>query len=200
MNYLAHLLLASHSDAAMLGAFLGDFVKGRDYQAFDPEIRRDILVHRRVDSFTDNHPVVREAREKFAPSRRRFAGIALDVLFDHVLAREWQQHGEGALDQFTRRVYRMFEHHAALMPASARDVASRMAQQDWLGAYAQREGLERALAGIGRRLSRHGERLAACAQDLRKYDAELVAGFHRLFPELRRQVVDFRLEADLADD
>lgn len=50
MNYLAHLLLASHSDAAMLGAFLGDFVKGRDYLAFDPEIRRDILVHRRSTS------------------------------------------------------------------------------------------------------------------------------------------------------
>ena len=200
MNDLAHLLLASHSDAAMLGAFLGDFVKGRDYLAFAPEIRRDILVHRRVDSFTDNHPVVREAREKFAPSRRRFAGIALDVFFDHVLAREWQRYGEGTLDQFTGRVYRMFEHHAALMPASARDIASRMAQQDWLGAYAQREGLERALAGIGRRLSRHGEHLAACAQDLREHDTALVTGFHRLFPELRRQVDDFRREVGAADD
>lgn len=196
MNYLAHLLLAGPGDPALLGAFLGDFVKGRDLSGFPPEIRREILVHRHVDSRTDQHPAVQAAKAYFEPTRRRFAGIALDVFYDHVLAQHWPQYGHGPLDAFTARVYRVFEQNAALMPDTARNVAGRMARQDWLGAYARREGLERALAGIGRRLSRHGERLAACAIDLQQHQAPLAAGFHQLFPQLRVEVDALRRHLD----
>lgn len=186
MNYLAHLLLASHSEDAMVGAFLGDFVKGSDATAFAEPIAREIAVHRRVDAFTDAHHIVREARQCFDPSRRRFSGIALDVFYDHVLASQWQHYHDEPLHGFSTRCYRVLQSRAQELPERARLTASRMSRHDWLGAYAGFDGVEGALAGIGRRLSRNGELLAACADDLREHYEPLAEGFHVLFPELRR--------------
>ena len=184
MNYLAHLLLARHSDEAMVGAFLGDFVKGSAVSGFDPAIGIEILVHRRIDSVTDHHPVVVAARACFSQAHRRFSGIALDVFYDHVLARHWNRHSEESLAAFSQRAYRALARHAACLPAPARHVAERMAAQDWLGAYADFDGVDAALAGIGRRLSRGGDVLAACAQDLRTHYRGLADGLAPLLRDL----------------
>lgn len=185
MNYLAHALLASHSDDAMLGAFLGDFVKGSDAANFADAIATEIAVHRRIDTFTDAHAIVLDAKRRFDPSRRRFAGIALDVFYDHVLARDWNRYHPESLGDFSARFYRALERNSRQLPERARSIAERMSRRDWLGAYARFEGAESALHGIGTRLSRNGEQLAACAADLREHYDVLAEGFHALFPQLQ---------------
>ena len=93
MNYLAHLYLAGPEPEARLGALLGDFVFGQaalaDWGALE---RREIVIHRRVDRYTDEHPQVVAARRLFAHGRQRYAGIALDVYYDHCLARDWARY------------------------------------------------------------------------------------------------------------
>jgi acyl carrier protein phosphodiesterase len=191
VNFLAHFLLADRGDPALVGAFLGDFAKG-PVTGFASDVATEILVHRRIDSSCDAHPVMRAARECFAPERRRFADIAMDVFHDHVLARDWPHHASEPLPVFTARVYRALHEHADLLPESARRVAARMAQQDWLGAYANFDGARAALAGIGRRLSRGGDRLEACAIDLQRHYARLSEGFAPLFADLRQIAEDTR--------
>ena len=74
----------------MLGALLGDFAFGRQgLERFGREAHREILLHRRIDRHTDTHPEVLALRACFADGTRRFAGIALDVYVDHLLARDW---------------------------------------------------------------------------------------------------------------
>jgi len=191
VNYLAHFLLAAHSDRALVGAFLGDFVKGA-VAGFDPDIALEIQIHRRIDAACDAHPVMIAARERFAPERRRFAGIALDVFHDHALARDWPQYSDLALARFAERAYRALDKHAAILPPNARLTAERMAAQDWLTAYAQFRGARRALAGIARRLSRGGERLEACVIDLERHYDALSAGFAPLFADLAQVASDAR--------
>lgn len=191
MNFLAHLLLADQGELALVGAFLGDFVKG-PVIGFSPQVRTEILVHRRIDACCDAHPSMQAARACFAPERRRFAGIAMDVFHDHVLARDWQRHASVPLPVFTARVYRTFDQHRELLPEAARRAADRMAEQDWLGAYARFDGAHQALAGIGRRLSRGGERLEACAIDLEQHYDRLSDGFAPLFTDLSRLASDTR--------
>lgn len=185
MNYLAHLLLASHNEAALLGAFLGDFVKGAPPLELAPEIRQEIAVHRHIDSLTDAHPEVRAGLRHFAAPRRRFAGIALDLFYDHVLARDWARYSSLSLTCFTGRVYAALQRHEALLPAAARHTAQRMIEQDWLTAYAQFDAIEQALHRIGQRLSRGGEHLPACVRELRLHDQHLAAGLPRLLADLR---------------
>ncbi len=56
MNYLVHLFFSDHSEEALLGSLLGDFVKGNPAGRFSAGVSDAILLHRKVDSFSDAHP------------------------------------------------------------------------------------------------------------------------------------------------
>lgn len=200
MNYLAHLHLAAPDPEAMLGALLGDFVFGlaalEDYSAVE---RREILVHRRVDRYTDDHPVVTGARALFAPGLRRYAGIALDVYYDHLLARGWARHADEPLDRFTARFYAHLLSQRARLPERLQGIAPRIAAHDWLGSYRQRESVDLAVTRIATRLSRNGERLVACLDDLRRHEARIAAGFDEFFPQLQAYAVQARAALVTAD-
>ncbi|WP_449447362.1 acyl carrier protein phosphodiesterase [Thermomonas brevis] len=186
MNYLAHAWLARHSDDAILGALLGDFVFGQSTLADWPEpVRVEIVRHRRIDRYTDDHPSVADARGLFdAAGLRRYAGIVLDVYFDHCLARGWGRWNDAPLGAFTARVYRILEARDAELPPRLAALAPRMAAHDWLGSYAQRDSVDRAVRGISTRLSRNGDKLVACLGVLRANEDAAQAAFEAFFPEL----------------
>lgn len=79
MNYLAHLHLGGQLPAQLLGSLYGDFVKGRLQGQYRPQIEAAIQLHRSIDRFTDSHPLVGQALSRFSLTRRRYAGIVLDV-------------------------------------------------------------------------------------------------------------------------
>lgn len=186
MNYLAHAWLARHSDDAILGAILGDFVHGQAALAdWSPAVRAEILRHRRIDQYTDAHPAVVAARALFDDAGlRRYAGIVLDVHFDHLLARDWMRWDDAALDDFTARVYRVLLARIDALPPRLRAIAPRMAAHDWLGSYRQRSSVDGAVRGIATRLSRNGDRLVACLEVLRAHEAAVDAAFEAFFPDL----------------
>lgn len=201
MNYLAHLHLAAPEPEAMLGALLGDFVFGlvalHDYSAVE---RREILVHRRVDRYTDEHPLVAQARSLFAPGLRRYAGIALDVYYDHLLARDWPRHADEPLDHFTARFYAHLLAQQPRLPPRLQAIAPRIAAHDWLGSYRRRQSVDLAVTRIATRLSRNGDRLVACLDDLRRHEAEIAAGFESFFPQLLAYAPQARAALSAASD
>ena len=192
MNFLAHVFLARQDDEAMLGALLGDFVGSADLHRYSATMQREILLHRKIDSYTDRHPEVVAARALFPEGRRRYAGIALDVYFDHLLARAWSAHSDVALDVLTRRLYATLQAHHALLPERLQQIAPHMAAHDWLGSYRQRDSIDRALSRIATRLSRNGDKLVACLPLLREHEAEIDARFDAFFPELQDYVAELR--------
>ena len=186
VNYLAHAWLARHSDDAILGAILGDFVFGQSgLQDWPPAVRAEIVRHRRIDLYTDAHPAVVVARGLFDDAGlRRYAGIVLDVHFDHCLARHWQRWNDAPLADFTARVYRVLDEHRDELPSRLRAIAPRMAAHDWLGSYVQRGNVDHAVRGIATRLSRNGDKLVACLDVLRIEEARIEAAFEAFFPDL----------------
>lgn len=80
MNYLAHLHLGGPAPHQLLGSLYGDFVKGPLDGRWPQGIEAGIRLHRRIDLFTDTHPLVRDARALFPAARRRVSGILLDLL------------------------------------------------------------------------------------------------------------------------
>lgn len=185
MNYLAHAWLARHSDDAILGAILGDFVHGQStLQAWPPTVRAEIVRHRHIDTYTDDHPDVVAARALFDDGLRRFSGIVLDVYFDHRLARDWHDWNDTPLREFTARVYRVLGAHRDVLPARLKRIAPLMAADDWLGSYVHRRSLDGVVYGISRRLSRDRDKLLACLPVLRAHEAQVDAAFDRFFPQL----------------
>ncbi|WP_028240627.1 acyl carrier protein phosphodiesterase [Stutzerimonas azotifigens] len=183
MNYLAHLHLGGSRPDELLGSLYGDFVKGPLHGRWGPGIEAGIRLHRRIDAFTDAHPLVLRAKARFPAGRRRFAGILVDLFFDHCLAAHWSAYADEPLDGFTARVYRALADTPEL-PGRLALIAPRMAAQDWLGSYRDFAVLEAVLAGMSRRLSRP-EGLAGSLAELQQLYRPLTEDFHQFYPQLQ---------------
>lgn len=194
MNYLAHIYLARHSHDAMLGALLGDFVKMDGASQYQSEIAREILLHRKIDSYTDQHAITQQARSLFASSRRRYAGIALDIFYDHLLAQHWQHYSEQNLQIFIQEFYRELLTRSILFPSNLAYAAPRMVAQDWLGSYTEFDGVKLAIDRVSTRLSRNGHLLRETITDLQQNYDELNQGFLSFFPDLQNFVTEQRAE------
>ena len=192
MNYLAHLLLSPPDDDALVGAMLGDFVKGPLEGRYEGRVGAAIALHRRIDSYTDAHPVVLASKARIGPPRRRYAGIMVDLFYDHFLARSWREHHDEALEDFAARVYALLAARREELPADLQWVAARMAERNWLVNYAEPAYVGRALEGIGRRLKR-GNGLLGSGDDLAAAYEGFEADFRVFVPQARR----FALESGL---
>ena len=183
MNYLAHLYLSEPNEEAWLGSLLGDFVKGPLDGRYGEEITRAIALHRKIDSFTDAHPVVLQSKSRVSAGRRRYAGIMIDMFYDHFLAKYWCEFHDEPLDAFTARIYAILSRQHAILPERLQRMAPNMAQRDWLGSYAQVGSIHAALDRIGRRLKREN-RLLDSADELREHYAELESDFRVFMPQV----------------
>lgn len=193
MNYLAHLHLAENDDAALVGNLLGDFIKGRIDARLDPRIYRGIKLHRAVDRFTDAHPIHRRSRQWISARRRRYAGIIVDMAYDHFLARHWSRFRNDPLEQFAKRVYTaLYRHYAELTPR-LRQILPRMAQEDWLTAYRDLDSIGLALDRLSWRLSRPSP-LPGAVDEIRRAYRDLEADFMQLLPELERFTKSHQLD------
>lgn len=184
MNHLAHALLAGTDPGLRLGGVLGDFVRGAPDPALPRSVRDGIALHRAVDGFTDRHPQVLAARTLFPPPYRRYAGIALDMWFDHCLARDFARWSSVPLERFSSELRVLMRAHEGLLPPSARRFVDYMQAHDLPAGYADLPMLERALAGIGQRL-RQANPLAAMLPVLHEREAPLQARFEAFFPQLQ---------------
>ncbi|MCQ4295804.1 ACP phosphodiesterase [Pseudomonas stutzeri] len=184
MNYLAHLHLGGPDPADMLGSLYGDFVKGPLQGRWPAQIEAGIRLHRQIDAFTDSHPLVLEAKARFPSERRRYAGILLDLFFDHCLAAHWSDYSGEPLDLFTQRAYRALIEEPEL-PGKLAVIAPHMATHDWLGSYRDFEVLGTVLANMSHRLSRP-DGLAGGLGELEQLYDPLLEDFRLFYPQLQR--------------
>lgn len=182
MNFLAHLHLGGERPGQLLGSLYGDFVKGPLRDRWPTDIEAGIRLHRQIDVYTDSHPVVLRAKQRFPCERRRYAGILVDLFFDHCLAAHWHEYASEPLNDFTARVYQVLREEAEL-PAKLAVIAPRMAAQDWLGSYREFAVMEQVVAGMSRRLSRP-EGLAGGAIELEQLYTPLLQDFREFYPQL----------------
>jgi acyl carrier protein phosphodiesterase len=183
MNYLAHLHLGGQSPEHWLGSLYGDFVKGRLEGRFSPVLEGAIRLHRQIDVYTDSHPLVLQAMARFPAERRRYAGIVLDVFFDHCLALHWHDYAAQPLAEFTAQVYAVLAREPAL-PGRLAQITPYLIADDWLGSYRQFAILEQVYRGIARRLSKP-EGLAGAFEEVTRLYQPLMADFQQFYPQLQ---------------
>ncbi|EJI85858.1 hypothetical protein AEST_12600 [Alishewanella aestuarii B11] len=193
MNYLAHAALAQPQPQSLVGNLLGDFCKGVAIDTLPRPIQAGLANHRAVDRFTDSHPLVREARACFSTERRRFAPVALDVLFDHFLIQHWQQFYATPYLQAKSELYLQLATAEPLMPEAMAVVMRKVRQQDWLAAYQQLDGVAMALDRIAQRI-RFANRFSGAGQDIERHYPRLEQVFLSFYPELQAHVAALGLE------
>lgn len=183
MNHLAHCVLAGEEPDLIVGALLGDFARGAPDPAWPPRLSAGVLLHRAIDAHTDAHPAVVAARGLFDPPFRRYAGIILDVWFDHLLARDFQRLAGTPLRGFVERVYALLRADDPRWPAPFRIFAARLSAHDGLSAYVEREHVELVLERIGGRL-RRANPLDRAMPAIEAVEAPIARAFGKLWPDL----------------
>ena len=148
-----------------------------------------VALHRRIDSFSDHHPVFKRSVSRVTPELRRYAGVLIDLFYDHFLARAWPRLEDEPLTDFSGRVYAVLDRHAPLLPANMRPFAEAISRDDWLAGYEQAENVDRALRGLARRRN-VAPLTAGHAELMRNY-----AGFEADFEEFLEALVSYADEA-----
>lgn len=157
MNYLAHAYLAGDADSDRLGGLMGDFVKGPLPCGLPSDLAAGVALHRRIDSYADAHPAFQRSRARVSAARRRYAGVMVDMFYDHLLAAHWQTYSAEALAHYSRGIYDLLDANASVLPERLGQVRIWMRKDDWLGSYRTLQGTGEALDRIARhRLSRPG--------------------------------------------
>ncbi|MBI4229024.1 MAG: DUF479 domain-containing protein [Deltaproteobacteria bacterium] len=195
MNYLAHLYLSHDSEESIVGSIIADSVKGSLVNQYNPEVLMAIDTHRKVDAFTDTHDMVLKSRKLFGPKRRRFAGIIIDVTFDHFLAKNWSLYSELELDAFTANSYTILKRYRKLLPGDLKFAVPKMIEEDWLGSYRYLDAIGITLDRISKRMERRFNRennLAGAIVEVKSNYEELETSFNLFFPELISYVKDLK--------
>lgn len=187
MNFLAHLFLSRHNDDLMIGNYLGDFVKGPINGQFSPIINSGIRLHRQIDSFTDSHPIRMEQRKLFSEKRRRYAGVILDVAYDHFLSRNWAEFSTESRTRFIKTVYQVLDYHNEIFPTRASFFLDWMITADALNRYHHLRGIESTFQLMSRRGRTHAALIGASSEIRENYEL-IGAGFMTFFPDLIDQV------------
>lgn len=183
MNHLAHLFLSQSDINLMIGNYIADHVKGKKFYNFSEEIQQGILMHRGIDQFTDEHPIVQKSKERLYPKYHKYAAVLVDMFYDHVLAKNWANYSPIPLQNFAQSVYRVLTPKVVLFPKSAKLMFEYMTRQDWLLQYSNIEGMHKALAGLSRRatfVSKMEEASIDLHRDFELYEKE----FENFFPQL----------------
>ena len=184
MNFIAHLYFADDAPDSFLGSLLGDFVKGNAYRGFNARIAAGIKLHRKIDKYTDAHPIFKLSKSRFSQKRRRFAGVLTDIFYDHFLARNWNRFSETPFSWQTDHWYQGVRSACcAGIPEEFKSLLDRIIRNDLLGSY-------RTVKGIGLAVDRLALRIHF-ENSLHGGGEELVRGyrffeedFYRFFPRL----------------
>jgi acyl carrier protein phosphodiesterase len=193
VNYLAHAALAKPNQYSLVGNLLGDFCKGVNVQGLHPQVRAGLHNHRATDLFTDNHPVVKTAKMAFSAQRRRFAAVALDVLFDHFLIQHWQQFYPDPFPVYKSRLYFKLNGALPLMPATMRETMQRVCSNDWFASYQQLPRLGQALDHIAGRI-RFANNFGGIITEITPRYAQLELDFLQFYPQLQQHLQQLAIE------
>jgi len=180
VNFLAHALLAGDDPALIVGGVVGDWIKGGLPGALPDDLARGVALHRAIDSHAETHPAFKQSRARVSAERRRYAGVLVDIFYDHLLARHWAALHHQPLEVYCADVYRLIEERLHDLPDTSHVALRMMAREDWLASYANIDGIADVLARMSRRarqpnplLSGEQEFLADVEGYTRDFDAWL---------------------------
>lgn len=189
MNFLAHLFLSPNYDEIMLGNFMADFVKGKKWQNYPPQIAKGVLLHRRIDSFMDTHNLILQGKKRLHNSFGKYAGVIIDIYYDYFLAKNWEDYSTKDLAVFAEEVYIFLDKEKAIFPEKVQEILPYMIEQNWLLNYKDLEFLDKTFQRLQRRI-KYSLPLKNAVSILNAQEKDLEKEFHLFLP----QIINFSQE------
>jgi acyl carrier protein phosphodiesterase len=184
MNFLAHIYLSGENQGITIGNFIADGIKGNKYLSYREDLQKGILLHRSIDSFTDQHPIVRQSTKRLHENHGHYSGVIVDIFYDHFLAKNWEHYHHKPLNEYVSEFYKLLETNFEVLPLKIQNMMPIMISNNWLLSYATIAGINTILEQMSRRVKHTNNMDIACV-DLEKYYKEFEQDFTVFFEELR---------------
>lgn len=187
MNFLAHLALSNSDHDLMIGNFIADSLKSSEWENFEQGVIEGIKLHHKIDFFTDHHAIVEQSKKRLRPTQGKYSPVVADILYDHFLARHFENYYLKSLPDFAEGCYRLFHQRWDELPAAVQRMIPYMEDGNWLVNYGNREGLMRVFSGMSRRAS-FDNSMQKAVEDMEEHYEKYEEEFLNYFPLLRDYV------------
>lgn len=184
MNFLAHIHLSGENEFIKIGNFMADGVRGKQYENFPQEIQKGILLHRAIDTFTDAHPLFRQSTKKLHSRYHHYAGVIVDMYYDHFLAKNWSDYHNESLALYSEKFYQSLLDNHSILTSKTQHLLPYMMKYNWLVNYQSVAGLERILSQMDSRTKNQSLMRFATEELVAHYD-EFEAEFSLFYKEVQ---------------
>ena len=151
MNYLAHIFLSGDNEEIIVGNFIGDYVKGYEFKQYSHMIRKGIIIHRHIDSFTDRNMIVKLSKSRIAEKYHKYSGIIIDIFYDHFLIRLWDKYSSFPLNDYVQHVHGILQRYVDILPDGVKLILPSFIKNNWIQKYASIEGVREVLERMSKR-------------------------------------------------
>jgi len=145
MNYLAHVFLSGDNEEIVIGNFIGDYVKGINFRKYSDSIKKGILLHRDIDVFTDRNKIVRKSKSLLQNKYGKYAGIIIDIFYDHFLAKNWEKFSSLPLKDFTENLHKILNKYFEILPEKVKQFVPSFIDNNWIEYYRSVAGIKQVL-------------------------------------------------------
>lgn len=187
MNFLAHIYLSGNIPEVQIGNFIGDFVKGNKYLRYSDQIQKGIILHRKIDSFTDKHQIVKQSSSLLRDKYKRYSGVVIDLFYDHFLAANWHLYSNEPLAEYVTRIHKLFIKNYFKLPGEVKSFLPFLIRNRRLEHYQHTHGIEKALA-IMTQYTSLPEHVDFAMLQLKNHYDEIQNDFMIFFDDIRNMV------------
>ncbi len=183
MNFLAHIYLSNDNDFIKIGNFMADGIRGNDYNNFPDDVKKGILLHRQIDTFTDSHLIYRKSKHRLHEKYGHYSGVIMDILYDHFLAKNWQNYSNEKLEDFAANFYKSLFDNENILTERTKNMLPYMYDRNWLVSYGTIAGIEMILFQMDHR-TKHRANMQEAIVELKHFYVEFEEEFTAFFEEL----------------
>ncbi|MWB93158.1 DUF479 domain-containing protein [Flavobacterium sp. GA093] len=185
MNFLAHIYLSGDNDLIKIGNFMADGIRGKQFEHFPEEVQKGIILHRAIDTYTDSHDIFRQSTKRLHEKYHHYAGVIVDIVYDHFLAKNWTKYSDENLDDFINRFYQSLHENYDILTEKTQGMMPYMIENNWLSSYQTVDGIHKILTQMDRR-SKNESKMQFASEELKEFYAEFEQEFTLFFEDLRQ--------------
>lgn len=184
MNFLAHIYLSGENDLIKIGNFMADGIRGKQFAHFPEDVQKGILLHRFIDTYTDSHDIFRTSTKRLHERYHHYAGVIVDIVYDHFLAKNWTKYSDEKLEDFIHRFYNSLHENYDILTEKTQGLMPYMIERNWLLSYRTVDGIHQILTQMDRR-SKNISKMQFAVEELREFYDEFEEEFTLFFEEIK---------------
>ena len=185
MNFLAHIYLSGDNDLIKIGNFMADGIRGKQFEHFPEDVQKGILLHRFIDTYTDSHDIFRQSTKRLHEKYHHYAGVIVDILYDHFLAKNWEQYSDEKLESFINRFYKSLHENYDILTEKTQGMMPYMIENNWLLSYQTVGGIHKILTQMDRR-SKNLSKMQYASEELVEFYNEFEQEFTLFFEDIKQ--------------